>query len=380
MTTLAVDAGRDVNLTPSATAMVWMGPDRPHEVVAVPGARLAAGELLVRVELATICGSDVHTIEGRREAPTPLVLGHEYVGRVEHVGPGDISSADGTAVRVGDRIVWSIFANCGTCDRCRDGLTQKCRSLLKYGHERITPGWDLGGGFASHVHLRAGTAIVHVGERLPAEVLAPLSCGTATAAAALARANAVCDLDDATVLITGAGLIGLTASAMATDRGATVIVSDPDPARRSLAHRFGAVATVDPRDGTPGIRAALDAHRRADVNIVIEASGAGAAVAAGLDVVGVGGVVVLVGSVFPADPVPLDAEGIVRRLVSLCGVHNYAADDLVAAARFLLARYRAYPFAALVGETFPLTRLDDAVVVAATAEHVRIGVHPDLRR
>ncbi len=378
MTSVTVEADLDVCLTPSATAMVWMGSGKPHEIVAVPGIRLAAGEVLVRVELATVCGSDVHTIQGHRSAPTPLVLGHEYVGRVEHVGQGEILSASGIPVRVGDRIVWSIFACCGTCDRCRSGLSQKCRSLVKYGHEPITPGWDLNGGFASHVHLRAGTAIVHVGERLAAEALAPLPCGTATAVAALAHAEAARELDDATVLVTGAGLIGLTACAMATDKGATVIVSDPDPARRSLAERFGAAAAVDPRDGAGGITAALNAHRRESVDVIIEASGSGSAVAAGLDIVGIGGVVILVGSVFPAAPVPMDAESVVRRLISLRGVHNYGPENLVSAARYLLDRHRAYPFGELVGQIFPLTRLDDAVAVAAGAGHVRIGVRPAL--
>ena len=69
------------------------------------------------------------------------------------------------------------------------GMPQKCRELRKYGHEKIAPRWELTGGFATHVHLRAGTAIVRVGEDLPASVLAPASCGTATAWAALARAS-----------------------------------------------------------------------------------------------------------------------------------------------------------------------------------------------
>lgn len=376
VTTLAPAAARDIVLSPSATAMVWMGPHRPHEIVAVPGVRLAAGDVLVRVELATICGSDVHTVEGRRGAPAPLVLGHEYVGRVEHVGAGDVRSADGTPVRVGDRVVWSIFASCGSCDRCRDGLAQKCRSLLKYGHERIASGWELSGGFATHVHVRAGTAIVHVGERLAAEILAPLSCGTATAAAALRSADGVRGIDDATVLVTGAGLIGLTTAAMAADRGAAVIVSDPDPARRARARRFGAAATVDPGDGTDGIRGALEALSRDDVDVVVEASGAGAAVSAALDIVGVGGVVVLVGSVLPAAAVPLDAESIVRRLITIRGVHNYTAEHLLEAARFLRARHLAYPFADLVGRTHRLEDLDAATAAAAAADHVRVGIRP----
>src|SRR5206468_4245671 len=77
---------RDVALRPSATAMVWIGVGHPHETIAVPGVSLADGDVLVAVEMSTICGSDVHTVQGRRTAPVPLVLGHESVGRVIATG------------------------------------------------------------------------------------------------------------------------------------------------------------------------------------------------------------------------------------------------------------------------------------------------------
>ena len=177
------------------------------------------GEALVEVELATICGSDVNTVRGARPAAAPLVLGHEQVGRVVAVGEGAVRS-DGSLLELGDRVVWSVTVSCGECDRCRRGLTQKCRSLAKYGHERVHRGWELSGSFATHVQLRAGTTVVRVSEQLPALVAAPASCATATAVAALDAASTRVRLDGTGVLVTGAGMIGLTVTALAIEAGA----------------------------------------------------------------------------------------------------------------------------------------------------------------
>lgn len=365
---------RDVVLEPPAVAMVWTGVGRPHEIVAVPGVVLAPGETLVAIELATICGSDVHTVEGRRPASSPLVLGHEYVGRVIDVVDG-VRAVDGAPVHVGDRIVWSIMAGCRDCDRCRRGLPQKCRSLLKYGHERIQVHWELTGGFATHAHLRPGTAIARIGEALRAEVAAPAACGGATAWAALERAEDIADLDGATMLILGAGLIGLTACAMATDRGATVVVADPDPSRRALAARFGAAQVADPTDPR-GLTAALAATGRPEYDVVLEASGSPRAVRSAIDAVGVGGVVLLVGSVFPTEPLLLDPERLVRGLVTIRGIHNYAPRDLDGAIRWLCEHAGERPFDELVSARYPLTQIDQALTAAASGAAVRVGVDP----
>lgn len=323
----------------------------------MPGVVLAEHDVLVAVELSTICGSDVHTVRGRRPAPTPLVLGHESVGRVIATGDGGASTVDGAPLRIGDRVVWSVTVSCADCDRCRGGMPQKCRSLGKYGHERIGAHGDLTGAFGSHVQLRAGTAVVRVPEALPAAVLAPASCATATAWAAVARARRDRELEGAAVRVHGAGLVGLSAAAIAAEQGAAVEVLDPNAERRALAARFGA-----------GV---LD--REPDV--VIEASGH--AVAEALAGVAVGGTVVLVGSVFPADPVPLDAEDIVRRLVTVAGVHNYTGAELADAVAFLAGRGRAYPFADAVGQVRPLAELDAALdEAAAPGAPLRIGLVP----
>lgn len=354
--------------------MLFMRSGQPHEPAAVPQVLLSPGEVLVETEFVTVCGSDVHTVLGHRTEATPLVLGHEIVGRVTALGVGAPLAIDGAQVQIGDRVVWSVVVHCGACDRCQRGLPQKCRSLQKYGHERIAQGWELTGGFATHVHLRAGTAILRVKEEVPAKVLAPASCGIATAWAALAAAERTVSLEGATVLITGGGLIGLAAAAMASERGAHVVLTEPEPLRRELAAAFGVAKVIDPVMGEP---ASID-PRYGEVDVVIEASGSPRAVTTGLGSAGVGAAVVMVGSVFPSDPVLLAPERVVRRQLTIAGVHNYAPEHLAGAVDFLEQNWHTYPFEALVGETYALDDLDAALVRSARRREVRVGVDPRL--
>lgn len=361
---------------PHATAMLFMKSDRPHEPVAVPQVLLGSGELLVEVEFATVCSSDIHTALGHRVEPAPAVLGHEAVGRVSAIG-GVVPAIDGVPLVPGDRVVWSVVAHCGSCDQCLRGIPQTCRTLRKYGHERIGQGWELTGGFATHVHLREGTTVIRVDEEIPAAVLAPAGCGISTAWAALAAAERTVSLRGATVLVTGGGLIGLSAAAMARERGATVILAEIDEERRTLARSFGAVVTFDPLAGSTArdLLASSGLEGR-EIDVVIEASGSPLAVAAGIDAVGPGGVVVLVGSVFPTDPVALVPERLVRSQVTVTGVHNYAPEHLSGALEFLASNWRMYPFEQLVGRVYPLIELDAALDRAAFRREVRVGVTP----
>ena len=374
---------RDVIVKPSPVAMVWNEPGRPHDALAAPGVRLAEGEALVEIELATICGSDVRTVSGSRRAPSPLVLGHEQVGRVVAVGEEAVR-VDGSPLGLGDRVVWSVNVSCGACDRCTRGLAQRCRSLEKYGHERVHRGWELSGGFATHVQLRAGTSVVRVSEELPAAVAAPASCATATAVAAIDAASARVALDGAGVLVTGAGMSGLTAAAIAVEAGAHVVVSDPDASRRAFARRLGA-ATVDPsaRPGAPErldvVLDALAAGGVPEVLVAIEASGAPAAVRTAIGSVGVGGIVVLVGTAPQGAEVCVDAGSIVSRLATVTGVHDYSGEQLVRAVAFLERSWRTLPLDELVGATHALADVDTALEEAAAGVHVRVGVAPGRR-
>jgi putative phosphonate catabolism associated alcohol dehydrogenase len=355
--------------------MVWPGVGGRHRAAAVDPPDPAPGEALVEVELATICGSDLHTVAGRRPGPAPGVLGHETVGRVVRLGDGppprDVRGRD---VAVGDRVAVGIYAACGGCPRCRRGLPQKCERLFKYGHAPLAEAGPLSGGYASHVLVRAGTPLAVVPPDLPAALAAPLGCATATAVAAVSAGGALsaggavpaggAGVADLNVTVCGAGLLGLLATAILAGRGAAVTAVDPDPGRRATAIMMGAADAVGPAAEPP------------PADLYIELSGAPAAARSAVARTATGGTIVLAGTVSPGAPLDWEAQDLVRGLITVRGVHNYAPEHLAEAASWTESAAAGLPVEALLGAVHPLDDLDAALAEAARSASVRVGVAP----
>lgn len=353
----------------TSLAAVFEGTPRRLELQRFEVPSPAGSEVLVRVLGCTLCGSDLHSYEGRRSTPTPTILGHEIVGRIEAFGPTAArSDAAGGPLALGDRVTWSIVASCGKCFYCRRDLPQKCQRAVKYGHEPLRPGLELRGGLAEHCLLHPGTAIVRLPDELPLEVACPASCATATIAAALEAAGPVAGR---TVCVLGAGMLGLTACAMAQFLGASeVICVDVQPQRLERAVAFGATQAVQPDDLVAAVTTATGGH---GVDVVLELSGSADAFEGAFGQLRLGGTMVLVGAVFPVRPVPLLMEQMVRRQATLRGVHNYGPRHLQAAVRFL-ADQRVGRFETLVTDWLPLAESAKAFELATGPRVIRFGV------
>lgn len=356
-------------------AAVFTGQGKPLEIRPFALPELQAGEVLVRVTCCTVCGSDLHTYEGRRATPIPTILGHEILGEVAGLPAEPVCDLAGRPLTEGDRVTWSIAASCGDCFYCGHQLPAKCEQLFKYGHEAIDPIHPLSGGLAEYCHLAPGTAIVRVPEVLPDQVACPANCATATVAAAL-RVGGGCR--DEVVLIQGAGMLGLSATALAATLGAAeVIVCDVDANRLQQAPRFGASQAVLVAEGTETLTEVvqrLTAGR--GVDLAIELSGSPASIAAGLAELRIGGRYILVGSVFPSADIPVSAEWIVRRWLNIHGVHNYAPEDLATAIAFLAQAHERYPLGELVSQSFPLEQAEAAFQYAIDQRPHRVAVLP----
>ncbi len=345
----------------TACVAVFCGAGQPHELRHEPLPRLGPGELLVRNDFATLCGSDLHTVSGRRHERCPTILGHEVVGTIVSAAP-DAPTVDlrGNPLRIGDRITWAVFASDPRDERAQRGMPQKAADLFKYGHEELTATSGFHGGCGEFTVLRRHSQIVRITEVLPDATAALLNCAIATAAGALRLAG---EVHRQQVLVTGAGVLGLAVAAMAHAAGAAAVtVIDPSAPRAAHAQQFGAR-----RVGTE-----LDPELR--FSVALECSGAPAAMRAGLQSLDVGGTAVWVGAVLPQPPVPVDPEQMLRRLLTIRGLHNYNTDDLVQAVSFTEVNHRRHPFAELVQARFPLAQIDAAFAHALAAAPWRVGI------
>ena len=337
---------------------------------------LRRGEARVRVTCCTICGSDLHTATGRRTGPSPCVLGHEIVGVVESASVDPLLDYFGNLIQIGQRITWGLTVGCGHCFFCHESIPQKCDSVFKYGHVRFE-GQRAFGGLAEHCYLTPGTSLFSLPDELPDSVACPANCATATVHATLRAIRELMDIRNKTVLITGMGMLGLTACAWLKELNVgEIICVDVDHKRLELARDFGATQIVlanNEKDLVAVVDRATDG-RGADA--ALELSGTTVAAMNCLNRLRVGGVLILAGSVFPSEPLNLSTETIVRKMLNIRGVHNYRPDDLAAAIDFLISCHHKYPFHALVQKSFGLDDVESAFALAKSGSAIRVAVTP----
>lgn len=344
---------------PNARLAIFRGPGLPFECAEWPLQACGAGEVLVEISLATICGSDLHTADGRRTEPTPCILGHEAVGRVVAVGTGR------DAALLGQRVTWTLADSCHACVPCREWhLPQKCEHLFKYGHAALDSGTGLNGCYASHIVLRRGTTVIPVPDELPDEFVAPANCALATMVNATEALPEPCRV----AVIQGAGMLGLYGCALLRARGVErVIVVDTNADRLALVEAFG---------GEPALNTAEGLVPKGRVDAVWEVAGTAAVVAEGLRLLRFGGHYTFVGMVHPATALDLTGETVVRRCLTIRGFHNYAPRHLERAVNFLHEQQAAHPWAALVSEPISLAELPAAFELARTQRWPRVAVRP----
>lgn len=252
---------------------------------AVPDPQLQqATDAIVAVELAGLCGSDLHPFSGREVGLDPgTVMGHEFVGRVLEVG-GDVR-----AVRVGDRVYAPFSTSCGRCVPCLGGLTSRCERGQLFGWRN--GGAGLHGGQAERVRVPlADGTLKPVPEGLSAE--AALLLGDNFSTACFCADLADIDPDGVTVII-GSGSVGLLGIVAAKMAGARKIVAvDPVLERRMRAASLGALAVAPGPDVTEAV-ASIGGSRGADS--VMEFVGLPAAQRLAWEVIRPGGVMAVIG-------------------------------------------------------------------------------------
>ncbi len=214
-------------------ALVWTGP-RQMELQEVPEPEAQTGEVRLRVGANGVCGSDLGGYLGQNSLRVPpLIMGHEFVGVVDAVGPAPVTLGSSEAAQLGQRVVVNPLISCGTCDLCMANRPNLCRKRQIIGIHRP-------GGLADFVAVPAAQCYLVPPQLddLHASLVEPLACGIrAVTQARITRGEGL--------LILGAGPIGLLCLVAARNAGAgTIAVTDTSPERLQVASKLGATATI----------------------------------------------------------------------------------------------------------------------------------------
>jgi len=339
---------------------------RPIAVVELKLDEPGPTEVLVRIEAAGVCHSDLSVVDGNRVRPVPMLLGHEAAGRVERVG------AEVDDLAVGQRVVMAFLPRCGECAGCRTDGRLPCtrgsasnnagellgggRRLhavapLGDGDDAVGVGDDvhhhLGvSGFATHAVVDR-RSLVPVDDDVPPEVAAVLGCAVLTGGGAVVNAGRPADGD--TVVVVGLGGVGMAAliTAVSLGRG-PVIGVDAVPEKLARALELGASQALSPAD-------ALAAGLKAPV--VVEAAGNVRAFETAVALTGVGGTTVTVGLPAPTAEATIKPLGITAEARTIVGSYlgsAVPARDIPAYAQ--MWREGRLPVEALISSR---TRLED---------------------
>lgn len=251
----------------------------------------AAGEVAVRVRASGLCQSDLSVLSGTIPFPTPVVLGHEGAGIVEEVGPGV------EALRVGDHVVTSTLANCGTCNACATGRPTMCRR--SFGGSATPFAWrgkDVHSfaslsTFSERIVIRAGQATA-IPDDIPFASACLIGCAVLTGAGAVFNRARV--RPGERVAVIGIGGVGLNVVQATRIAGATQIIAvDTNGTKQAQALRFGATHFVDA--GAEDAAATVQSLTSGGADHVFDCVGQPATVRQGFAMTGWGGQVIVLG-------------------------------------------------------------------------------------
>ncbi|TFB64104.1 alcohol dehydrogenase catalytic domain-containing protein [Cryobacterium sp. Hz9] len=348
---------------------------RPLSLEQIPVPAPRAGEVLVRIERASLCHSDLSVIDGSRIRPLPMALGHEAAGTVTALGDG----VDDLAV--GDRVVLVFVPSCGGCRACLAGRPALCHRgaeangtgdllhgpavLASATGERINH--HLGVSAFSQYAVVARESVVAIDQDVPFDVAAMFGCAALTGIGAVLNTGALAP--GQSVIVFGLGAVGLMAvMAAAQVAGTTVMAIDPLPEKQTLALRCGAHHAGSPDQAAELVRL----HAGDGVDLAIEAVGSARVMEASLALLTRGGALVSVGLPHPEQTITTPAlqfAGLGRRLLGSYMGDSVPSRDIP---RYLqLWRDGRLPVELLHTDTRPLTDLNESLDALVAGEVVR---------
>jgi threonine dehydrogenase-like Zn-dependent dehydrogenase len=338
-------------------------PGRPLEVQPLDDPTMEPGGVMLETIASEVCGTDVHLFHGRLAGvPYPIVPGHVSVGRI--MGPTDVvRDALGAPLSPGDVVTFfDVHEICGACWFCLVAKQpNRCPSRKVYGITYSASEGPLGG-WAERIYLKPGVRIVKLPPELTADDVIGGGCGLFTGFGAVERSDLT--MGD-TVVVQGAGPVGLSATAFAALRGAgcVIVIGDPE-ARLELAQRLGAdhVLSVSHDALADRRRAVKDLTGGRGADVIIEASGNPRAVEEAFDLLRDGGTYVIAGHYTDAGPASVNPHLHINRKHATIRGQWGTEFGYLPRALALLAKHRSrLPFADIIGGRYGLDEAQQAL-------------------
>lgn len=335
-------------------------PGGPIELADFPLTAPAPGTAALKLRMAGICGSDLHIFRGELPLPCPFAMGHEMVCEIAELGEGLSTDATGQPLAVGDRVVTPYFWFCGQCHACVRGRSHACQNLMagEYRTHEHEPHFVAAHG--EYYYTSRRQPLYKVPEGLTDEAVAPLNCALAQVLFALRDVR----LGD-TVVIQGAGGLGINAAAVARTAGAAaVVVIDKINDRLDVAADFGATECIDAsgmstHEVTERVRQHTDGI---GADWVLEVVGVPGVIPEGIGFLNNGGTLLEVGNVGIGRTFQLDPSALVYGNKSVRGVMFYDPVTLAIGLSFL--QHTDFPFERLMPKPFRLAEVNDAFASA----------------
>ena len=365
-------------MSATVLAAVMPAPLVPVEIREFLEPDLPAGAALLRTSLAEVCGTDVHLWHGRLSGvPYPIIPGHVTTGVLDRVR-GGVTDPAGQPLREGDRVAFfDVHRTCGRCLACTaDRTPTRCPSRRVYG---ITdPAAEgLFGGWAQKVYLEPGVIIAKLPDAVTFQAFIGGGCGLQTSVHIIERARL--SLGDS-VVVQGAGAVGLSAAALARVSGAGHVTVIGAPATRlDLALKMGADQVIDLDRTTAEERRTLvrDRTRGRGADVVIEAAGSARAFEEGVQLARDGGTYVIAGHYTNAGDSTINAhEHINRKHLDIRGCWGSEVRHFLAALAALERHGRQVPWELIGSAPYALADINDALAAAAAMTVTKALVDP----
>lgn len=361
-----------------ARAMVLEEFNKPLVQKTFPLPQLEPGQVLVKVEVAGVCGSDVYMQQGLDpRLKLPMILGHEGVGEVVEMAGSKTYVEDGSPVKVGDKVLWSRGVTCGHCYFCKiKGTPALCLDRWVWGiHLSCADPPHLTGNYAQYLPLHQNADLFNLGNVDDLDGFAAASCSGGTTAHAVDVAGI--EPGD-TVLVQGPGPLGIYAVAFAKALGASqIIVVGGTEARLEICRDMGATILLNRHKLSLNERheAVLNTTAGRGVDVAFEMVGSPDALKEAIDHTRIGGVCVTAGFGEPHGTIELDCfHDIGRKHLRLQGV--WVSDVRHTHMSIKLTKNRLDDFKKIITHRFKLEQANQALEVMANKEAVKAVIHP----